>query len=122
MIPPPTPSTPTRGVTRRLRGPVFHILLALGDQELHGYAIMQRFEEETGEVLLPGTLYSSIGRMLEEGLIQEVTTERSGDDDPRRRYYRVTELGREAATTEAERMCRLVDLARQRSLLPDPGR
>jgi DNA-binding PadR family transcriptional regulator len=96
--------------------PIFHILLALGGDVLHGYAIQRRFEEESGgEQILPGTLYSSIGRMREWGLVEEVR-ERPAEDDPRRRYYRATALGRAAAAAEAARMERLVAFARRQAL------
>ena len=103
---------------RRPQGPILHILLTLGSDQLHGYAIMQRFAAETGEVLLPGTLYSSIARMLDNGWLEEVETHEPGGD-ARRRYYRVTELGREIARSEAERLERLVELARRQDLLGD---
>jgi DNA-binding PadR family transcriptional regulator len=101
--------------------PVFHVLLALGDETLHGYAIMQSFEQLTGgaEQLLPGTLYSTLARMLENGLIEETA---GPQDDvsggPSRRHYRVTARGRSAAREETERMRRLVDIARRRAWLP----
>lgn len=97
--------------------PVFHILLALGAETLHGYAIQQRFEEESGgEQILPGTLYSTLAKMTRWGLVEE-SDRRPEDDDARRRYYRVTELGREVAAAEASRMQRLVDMARRQAML-----
>ncbi|HVS14321.1 MAG TPA: PadR family transcriptional regulator [Thermoanaerobaculia bacterium] len=96
--------------------PVFHILLALGGEVLHGYAIQRRFEEGSGgEQILPGTLYSSLAKMREWGLVEEVS-ERPPDDDPRRRYYRATALGREVTAAEAARMERLVAFARRQAL------
>ena len=100
-----------------LGAPVFHILLALGDHVLHGYAIQQRFEQESGERLLPGTLYTTLSKMAARGLVEE-TVERPRGDDPRRRYYRVTDLGRRVATAEAERMTRLLAFARRQAILP----
>jgi DNA-binding PadR family transcriptional regulator len=86
---------------------VFHILLALGAEEQHGYAIMRRVEEITdGSVSMgPGTLYGSIKRMLADGLIEE-TEERPDPelDDERRRYYRVTADGVRARAAETARM------------------
>jgi DNA-binding PadR family transcriptional regulator len=99
---------------------VFHILLVLADGEAHGYGIMLEVEELTrGQVRLgPGTLYRSIQRMQVDGLIEEAG-ERSGpDDDERRRYYRLTELGRRVAEAEARRLATLVDVATARGLLP----
>ena len=99
---------------------VFHILLALADGERHGYSIMQEIECRTaGRTKLgPGTLYGSIKRMLAEGLIEE-SEERPDPalDDVRRRYYRLTGLGRRAAVAEAERLQDLVHEASAKQLL-----
>jgi DNA-binding PadR family transcriptional regulator len=99
---------------------VFHILLALADGEKHGYAIMKDVEEQTlGKLKMgPGTLYGSIKRMLAAGLIEE-SDERADPalDDQRRRYYRLTAVGRQAATAEAERISWLVRVSRQKHLL-----
>src|SRR5439155_15954831 len=93
----------------------FHILLALMDQDRHGYAIIQDIEARTrGELRLSaGTLYRSIQRMLEQGLIVE-TRERPApeEDDERRRYYRITPLGNAVAKAEARRLTDLVRWAR----------
>jgi len=88
---------------------VFQILIALADRDLHGYAIMQDVAERTnGKMRLsPGTLYGSIKRLLEQGLIVEL------ENDARRRYYRLTPAGRTAAKEEAARLVELVDQARQ---------
>ncbi len=111
--------------TLPLSPPVFHVLLGLGDEVLHGYAIMQRFEALTGgeDQLLPGTLYATLSRMVEGGLIEEAEPpagERSGGAP--RRHYRVTETGRRLARAEGERMHRLVDIARRQDLLPESVR
>ena len=94
----------------------FHILLALADQDRHGYAIIQEVEERTGGelTLSAGTLYRSIHRMLEQGLVVE-TRDRPApeDDDERRRYYRLTKFGIETARAESRRLEQLVRLARQ---------
>jgi len=98
----------------------FQILLALADAERHGYAIRAEVSERTGgEVVLgPGTLYGSIKRMLERGLIEESGRRPARmHDDERRRYYRITPLGRGVATAEARRMATLVDGARRKRLL-----
>lgn len=116
-------------MTRRDQGPlsppVYHILLALGHEVLHGYGIMQRFGEITAgeEELLPGTLYVTLARMLESGLIEEARPPR-GDESggPPRRHYRVTARGRLAAQAETERMRRLVAVARRRIELPGVAR
>jgi len=101
---------------------VYHILIALADAESHGYAILQEVASRTGgEVRLgAGTLYRSIQRMLEQGLIVE-TQERPAPelDDERRRYYQITRLGRAVARAEAARLERLVKLARASGLMPE---
>jgi len=99
---------------------VFHILVSLADGDRHGYAIIQDVSARTGgEVRLgPGTLYRSIQRMIEQDLITESDARPGGDaDDERRRYYRITPLGRAAARAEAERLAGLVRLARASGLL-----
>jgi len=98
----------------------FEILLALADGERHGYSIMTEVGERTGGAvrLGPGTLYGSVKRMLASGLIDEHTPKRRGaDDDERRRYYRLTSLGRAVATAEAARLEELVNQARRKRLL-----
>jgi DNA-binding PadR family transcriptional regulator len=100
----------------------FHILLALADQDRHGYAIIQDVEARTeGELRLSaGTLYRSIARMVEQGLITEVTRRLgAGRDDERRRYYRVTPFGTTVARAEMHRLTQLVRLARARGLTPE---
>lgn len=99
---------------------MFHILVALAETDRHGYAIIQDVAARTeGEVKLgPGTLYRTIQRMLEQDLIVETDTRPSTNDDERRRYYRITPLGRQVARAEAERLSSLVKLARATGLLP----
>lgn len=99
---------------------MFHILVSLAETDRHGYAIIQDVAARTdGEVRLgPGTLYRSIQRMLELDLIAETDVRPAPDaDDERRRYYRITPLGRQAARAEAERLSDLVRLARATGLL-----
>jgi len=99
---------------------VFEILLALADQDRHGYGIMQEVEQRTEGLMKlgPGTLYGSIKRMLESDLIED-----SGDrpdpelDDDRRKYYRLTKQGRQVASAEANRLDRQVQQARNKKLL-----
>jgi DNA-binding PadR family transcriptional regulator len=102
--------------------PVLQILVALADGERHGYAIMQDVAGRTdGAVRLgPGTLYGSIKRMLHDGLIEELD-ERPGDDDVRRRYYRITPHGRRVAREELGRLAALVRHARAAGLVPKPS-
>lgn len=99
----------------------FHILMALADGDRHGYAIIQDVATRTGGELRlsAGTLYRSIQRMLEQGLIVE-TRERPEpeEDDERRRYYRITSFGEAAARAEARRLAQLVKLARQSGFAP----
>lgn len=99
----------------------FHILLALTDAERHGYAIIQDVELRTdGELRLSaGTLYRSVARMVEQGLITEITRRRTAADDLRRRYYRLTPFGTAVARGEMRRLSRLVRLAKQRGLTPE---
>ena len=103
-----------------LTSSVFQILLSLADGEKHGYGIMQEVGARTeGKIRLgPGTLYGSIKRMLAEGWIEE-SDERPDPalDDERRRYYRLTETGRRVAVAEAERLAKLIRVARAKNLL-----
>jgi DNA-binding PadR family transcriptional regulator len=99
----------------------FHILMALADNDLHGYAIIQDVAARTrGKVKLSaGTLYRSIQRMLEVGLIEETRDRPAPEkDDERRRYYRITPLGTEVARAEARRFAGLVKLARASGFVP----
>src|SRR5437879_10380422 len=94
----------------------FHILIALADDDRHGYAIIQDVAARTGGVLKlsAGTLYRSIQRMLEQGLLLE-TRERPApeEDDERRRYYRITPFGIAVARAETRRLTQMVRLARE---------
>lgn len=100
---------------------MFEILVALADGERHGYAIMQEVELRTeGKTRIgPGTLYRSIQRLMEDGLITE-SDERPAleTDDERRRYYRITDLGYRVAVAEARRLSELVSMAQAKKLLP----
>ena len=100
---------------------VLHILIALADGDRHGYAIMQDVAAQTdGEVRLgPGTLYGSIKRMLNDGLIEELDERPDPEaDDVRRRYYRITTRGRRVARDEIGRLATLVRRARAAGLAP----
>ena len=100
---------------------VFHILIALADRERHGYSIMQDTAERTGGKvrLSAGTLYSSIHRMLEQGLIEELRESPDPESsDERRRYYRLTSWGRQVALAEAQRLTDLLAQARATGLIP----
>jgi DNA-binding PadR family transcriptional regulator len=82
-----------------------HILLALAAEELHGYAIMQAVQRESeGKYKLgPGTLYDNLQKMIERRLVEELG-QKAGDDDPRRRYYRLSSLGRSVLAAEIDRL------------------
>jgi DNA-binding PadR family transcriptional regulator len=100
---------------------VFHILVALADRERHGYSIMQDVTARTGGKvrLSAGTLYSAIRRMLDQGLIEEMRTSPDpASDDDRRRYYRLTRLGRDVALAEARRLTDMLVQARTTGLIP----
>jgi len=92
----------------------FHILMAIASEDRHGYAIIQDIEQRTGGALRlsAGTLYRSIQRMLEQGLLVE-TSERPAPelDDERRRYYRITPFGAAVARAEAKRLTDLLSMA-----------
>jgi DNA-binding PadR family transcriptional regulator len=100
----------------------FEVLLALLDGELHGYAILQSVEVRlSGRLpLRTGTMYRALARLMDEGLIER--TGRSAEDDPRRRYYRITAHGRATAKAEARRLADQVDAARAHKLLPESRR
>lgn len=101
---------------------VFHILIALADRERHGYSIMQDVSERTGGKvrLSAGTLYSSIHRMLEQGLVEELRDSPDpASSDERRRYYRITKRGRQVALAEAQRLSELLNQARATGLIPE---
>ena len=117
---------------------VLHILLALADDSRaesedgagkHGYAVAQEVEEMTdGQIRMgPGTLYGSIQRMLTSSLIEEVTRARAGarqstgEEDERRRYYRLTSLGRRVLQLELARLARVMNVARAKRLLHEPA-
>jgi DNA-binding PadR family transcriptional regulator len=99
---------------------VFHILLALADGEKHGYGIMKEVTQRTeGSMRMgPGTLYGSIGRMLDSGLI-EASDERPDAemDDERRRYYRLSDFGLRVAKAESHRLAQLLRLAQAKQVL-----
>lgn len=114
------PKSSGAGAQAPLKHSTYCVLLALGDAELHGYAIMQAVTEMTGGrgTILPGTLYAALARMLDEGLIEE--REAPADDasaGPKRRYYKSTRRGLAAARAESERLNALLDVARKRKIL-----
>ena len=106
--------------TQTVRPAVFHILLALAGDDLHGLGIAKAVAEATeGAVALgPGTLYRSLKEMVRDGFIDEIDAPRAGED-PRRRFYRISDTGRALVQAEAARMARLVDVARENRVLPE---
>ena len=103
-----------------LKHATYQVLLALADDELHGYAVMQAVTEMTAgrESILPGTLYAALARMVDEGLVSV----RDGDDTevsggPKRRYYRRTTRGRAVAAEESERMRALLSIAQAQKII-----
>jgi DNA-binding PadR family transcriptional regulator len=99
----------------------FHILVALADEDRHGYAVTKDVAARTAGALKlsPGTLYRSVDRMVRHGLIREISSRPAKDmDDERRRYYRITPLGREVAMAESRRLAQMLDLARAKGLAP----
>ena len=119
MNPPRRRSAPDPRTLLPLTTQAFHILLALADGERHGYAIMRQVQEGSdGAVRLgPGTLYGAIKRMLEQGLVEESALRpEPEEDDERRRYYRLTTLGRRVLTAEADRLEELVRAVRSKRL------
>jgi DNA-binding PadR family transcriptional regulator len=102
-----------------LSEPMFLILLALSDRELHGYGIIISVEDAThgGVRLRTGTLYTAIARMVDDGLIRETVSGPAEGGDERRRYYRITRFGRAVARAEAGRLARLTALAKTHGFL-----
>ena len=100
---------------------VFHILLALSAEERHGYAIMKQVESDSqGKVKMgPGTLYGSIGRMMDTGLLCESDKKVDPDlDDERRVYYKLTALGKAALSAELQRYREILAVAKKKQLAP----
>ena len=103
---------------------MFHVLLALADGEKHGYAILKEVARRTGGKvrLSAGTLYGNLARLESGGLIVESATRPASSlDDERRRYYRLTEFGRQVAVAEARRMEEAVEQAHAKKLFRKPG-
>jgi DNA-binding PadR family transcriptional regulator len=99
----------------------YHVLLALVEEDRHGYAILRDIEERAaGTVRVgTGTLYAAIQRLVDEGAIEESAARRSAADDARRRYYRLTTFGRAVARAETLRLARLLDAPGARELVPE---
>ncbi len=110
----PTPFLPLSNLS-------FHILLALGDTPAHGYAIGKEIERRSDGRLNPttGGLYQALKRLVEDGLVEHAPEQDSRSSDSRRKYFRLTALGRRVATLEARRLNELVSVARERKLFGD---
>lgn len=104
-----------------LTAPEYHVLLALGEDALHGYGMMQSLDEKTGgrDALLPGTLYTTLARMVTRGLLEQLSQPPEPGADARRRYYRATSLGRAVARAESARLARLLEVAVAARLVPE---
>ena len=105
-----------------LKRATFQVLLALGDESMHGYAIMQAVSAMTEgrEAILPGTLYAALARMVDEGLVTESTPKGDANGGPARRYYQRTRFGRAVARAESERLRALLDVARAQNMFGGP--
>jgi len=113
----PTPPLPLTDLA-------FTVLVTLKGQELHGYALLKELRARTGrERLRTGMVYAALARLQDEGWVEEAPARRPPQDveDERRRYYRLTASGLEAARAEAARLEDLLRLARSKDLLPSPG-
>ena len=111
----------TKNNIQPLTPAVFHILLALSNGERHGYGIMKQVEiDSQGKVAMgPGTLYGSLKRMLDAGLVRESDKRVDPEmDDERRIYYQITGVGAQALAAELERFQHIVTIAQQRKLFP----
>jgi DNA-binding PadR family transcriptional regulator len=100
-----------------------HILISLAGEKMYGYAIMQEVARQSGGryKLGPGTLYDNLQRLMKQGLVEEVAA-RPEDDSSRRRYYRLSGLGRKVLSTEIDRLRDVVDQAQVRLQSPQPRR
>src|SRR6187402_3237578 len=101
-----------------LKRATFQVLLALGDESMHGYAIMQAISAMTEgrETILPGTLYAALARMVDDGLVEEREASADPSGGPARRYYRRTSFGRAVARAESERLRALLEIASRQNI------
>ena len=110
-------------ISKPLTPAVFHILLALAKEEKHGYEIMKTVREDSGGKVKMGngTLYGSLKRMLADGLIEDAGN-KAGDDDTRRKYYRLTKVGRKTLQAETERYLNTARVIKNYRFAPEPHR
>jgi DNA-binding PadR family transcriptional regulator len=106
-----------------LSSAALHILLALAGEDLHGYGIMQETARQSDGIykLGPGTLYDNLRKLIQDGWVQELGPRR-GDDDPRRRYYQLTDAGLDVLRAETARLAQVVREARLRLRITSPRR
>jgi DNA-binding PadR family transcriptional regulator len=105
-----------------LKHATYQVLLALADDQLHGYAIMQALTRMTGgrETILPGTLYAALARMADEGLVEKIAApDAEASGGPKRRYYRRTPFGCDVARAESERLRLLLDVAQSQNIVAE---
>jgi DNA-binding PadR family transcriptional regulator len=104
-----------------LKHATYQILLALGDESMHGYAVMQAVAAMTDgrETILPGTLYAALARMVDDKLVEESALRNDASGGPPRRYYKRTAFGRAVARAESERMRALLDVAVGQKIIPE---
>jgi DNA-binding PadR family transcriptional regulator len=95
------------------------ILVALAGDDQHGYSLMQEIGAQTGEIPGTGSLYAALQRLADEGLIVDAPDRPRGGEDQRRKYFRITKLGRTRARAEVERMLKVVAAAHEKSLISD---
>ncbi len=102
----------------------FNVVVALADQERHGYALIKELRTRTGrERLRTGTVYAALARLQDDGLVEEAGERASSShSDERRRYYRATALGLAAARAEVARLTEVLGIAREKDLTPEPSR
>lgn len=103
-----------------LKHATYQILLALGDESLHGYAVMQAVSamSDGRETILPGTLYAALARMVEDQLVEESAPRGDASGGPPRRYYQRTAFGRAVARAESERLRALLEVAIGQKIIP----
>ncbi len=121
-VPPGLSMSKSRRSSQGLTGLTYQILLALAEIKQHGYGILKEMEERGGPSAVPstGALYLALQRMESQGLIAGAPAPESPAADARRRYYRITEQGRDVASEESRRLAVLVSTARDRALLGEP--
>ena len=110
----------TDGGPEPMKPAEFHILLVLAGRDLHGLGIARAIDGATDGVIRlgPGTLYRTLKQLVATALIEEVSAP-EGEEDPRRRYYRITDSGREGVRADAERLARIVRTAIDNAVLPE---